>query len=48
LKAYFRIAKIYEKDKKITLAKEIYGKIAQFDSEEAKIARAKLKELAGE
>ncbi|MDP2923308.1 MAG: tetratricopeptide repeat protein [Candidatus Omnitrophota bacterium] len=45
IKAYFRIAKIYEKEKKIEAAREIYKKIVGFDSEESKIAKARLEEL---
>lgn len=45
IKAYFRIAKIYEKEKKFDVAKEIYRKISGFNTEESKIAKARLEEL---
>jgi TolA-binding protein len=45
IKSYFRIAKIYEKEKKIDAAKEIYKKIADFGAEESKVAAARLEEL---
>jgi tetratricopeptide (TPR) repeat protein len=47
VKSYFRIAKIYEKQKNIEGAKEIYKKLMNFNIEEAKIAKARLKELEG-
>lgn len=45
IKAYLRIAKIYEKENKLDAAKEIYKKIAEFGTEESKVAKEKLKEL---
>jgi TolA-binding protein len=45
IKAYFRIAKIYESDNNISAAKEIYQRIAGLDVEESKIAQVKLEEL---
>jgi tetratricopeptide (TPR) repeat protein len=45
LKAYFRIAKIYEKDNRPGAALEIYKKISGSDTEEGRIAKARLEEL---
>ncbi|MFA5338272.1 MAG: tetratricopeptide repeat protein, partial [Candidatus Omnitrophota bacterium] len=45
VKSYFRIAKIYEKENKIEAAKELYRKIADFDTEESRIAKMRLEEL---
>jgi len=45
VKAYFRIAKIYEKENRIEAAKELYQKIAGFNTEESKIAKVRLEEL---
>jgi len=44
-KAYFRVAKIYEKENKIEAAKEFYQKIASADTEESRIAKMRLEEL---
>ncbi len=44
-KAYFRIAKIYEKENKPSAALEIYKKIAGTDTEEGKIAKTRVEEL---
>lgn len=46
IKAYFRAAKIYEKENKIEAAKEFYQKIAGFDTEESRVAKARLEELS--
>ncbi len=45
VKAYFRIAKIYEKNAMIEEAKKIYKKIIDSDFQEKKIAQMRLKEL---
>ena len=45
IRAYFRIAKIYEKTNKISDAKKIYEKIITLDVEEAKVAKVRLEEL---
>ncbi|MDD5195904.1 MAG: tetratricopeptide repeat protein, partial [Candidatus Omnitrophica bacterium] len=45
VKAYFRIAKIYEKKKNYDAAKEIYEKIMNLNTEEGKIARTRLEAL---
>ncbi|MFH1505044.1 MAG: tetratricopeptide repeat protein [Candidatus Omnitrophota bacterium] len=45
IKAYFRIAKIYEKSNDIESAKEVYKKIIDLDTQEAKIAEVRLGEL---
>ncbi|MEI8350011.1 MAG: tetratricopeptide repeat protein [Candidatus Omnitrophota bacterium] len=45
VKAYFRVAKIYEKENKTAAAIEIYKKIVGSDTEEAKIAKERLEEL---
>ncbi|UCG35504.1 MAG: tetratricopeptide repeat protein [Candidatus Omnitrophota bacterium] len=45
VKSYFRIARIHERDGNFGAAKEIYEKIMDFEVEEAKIARARLKAL---
>jgi tetratricopeptide (TPR) repeat protein len=47
VKSYFRIAKLYEKEKRNDAAKEIYKKITGLGTEESKIAAARLKELEG-
>jgi len=45
IKAYFRVAKIYEKENKIEAAKEFYQKITGFNTEESRIAKVRLEEL---
>jgi len=45
IKAYFRMARIYEKENNIKAAQNIYKKIVDLGVEESKIAKAKLKEL---
>jgi tetratricopeptide (TPR) repeat protein len=45
VKAYFRIAKIYERDGQPREAEKVYRKIVELDTQEAKIARLRLKEL---
>lgn len=45
IKAYFRVARVYEKEGDFESAKDIYRKIAGFDVQETKIAEARLKEL---
>jgi len=47
IKAYFRIARIYEKMGNKKEAKKIYQKIISLDVGEAKIAEARLRELEG-
>ncbi|HIE35635.1 MAG TPA: tetratricopeptide repeat protein, partial [Candidatus Omnitrophica bacterium] len=42
IKSYFRIAKIYEKEKKYEEAKKIYEKIVTLNVEESKIAKEKI------
>ena len=44
-KAYFRIARIYEKKKNVEAAKEIYKKIIALNIEEGKTAQARLQQL---
>jgi tetratricopeptide (TPR) repeat protein len=44
-KAYFRIAKIYDRENNIEAAKQIYKKIIGQESEESKIASERLREL---
>ncbi|MDD5584441.1 MAG: tetratricopeptide repeat protein, partial [Candidatus Omnitrophica bacterium] len=44
-KAYFRIARLYEKKRDVEAAKEIYKKIIALNIEEGKIARARLERL---
>jgi tetratricopeptide (TPR) repeat protein len=46
VKAYFRIARIYERSGKGEEAEKIYRKIISLDVEEEKIARARLKALS--
>jgi tetratricopeptide (TPR) repeat protein len=45
IKAYFRIAKIYEKENDLESAEEIYKKVVASGVEEAKIAKVRLEEL---
>jgi tetratricopeptide (TPR) repeat protein len=45
VKAYFRIAHIYEKQNKLNESKEIYNKIIGLNVEESKIAQAKIEEI---
>ncbi|MBU1524478.1 MAG: tetratricopeptide repeat protein [Candidatus Omnitrophica bacterium] len=45
VKAYFRLARIYEKHGDNNAAREIYKKIINFDVKEAKVAGLRLKEL---
>ncbi|MCF7895033.1 MAG: tetratricopeptide repeat protein [Candidatus Omnitrophica bacterium] len=45
IKAYFRIAKIYENQGDIEQAKEVYQKIINLDINESKIAKIRLKKL---
>ena len=45
VKAYFRIAKIYERQNRLEEAKEIYRKITQLDVDEARIAEEKIEEI---
>ncbi|MCF7872712.1 MAG: tetratricopeptide repeat protein [Candidatus Omnitrophica bacterium] len=45
VKAYFRIAKIYEDQNNIEQAKEVYRKIIDLEIKESKIAKIRLKEL---
>lgn len=45
IKAYFRVARLYEKEGDLESARDIYRKIAAFDVQETKIAAARLREL---
>jgi len=45
IKAYFRIADIYEREKKHQQAREIYEKIIAFNRKEAKIAKERIRRL---
>lgn len=45
IKAYFRIAKIYEMNKNIDAAKQIYRKIIGFNTEESRVAQVRLTDL---
>jgi len=48
IKAYFRIARIYEKENNSRAAKKIYNEIIDLGPKEAKIARARLRKLEEE
>ncbi|MCK4810242.1 MAG: tetratricopeptide repeat protein [Candidatus Omnitrophica bacterium] len=45
VKAYFRIAKIYEKQNKLDEAKKVYNKLIELDVAEANIARIRIEEI---
>ncbi len=45
VKAYFRVARIYEQENNIEAAKKIYQKIVDLGVEESKIAKVRLEEL---
>ncbi|RKY31532.1 MAG: hypothetical protein DRP68_04795 [Candidatus Omnitrophota bacterium] len=45
VKAYFRIAKIYERENKLEEAKQIYQRITQLQTPEAEIAKKKIEEI---
>ena len=45
VKAYFRIAKIYERENKLDEAKQVYQRITQLQVAEAEIAKKKIEEI---
>ena len=46
VKAYFRIARIHEKENKVEEAKIVYQKLIDLEVKESKIAKARLEELS--